>query len=126
VVKEGWSEVNTVNARRRLGRRRGSPAAHYSPKWLEANGGRAAGSVRPRRSNPPTSGTMSRADDELKHMLRRAERPVAVEGLFESRERRAARLVTKRHFRGRPRMGDLGPLPGEWEPFLRVLRSVKR
>jgi hypothetical protein len=43
----------------------------------------------------------------LKHMLRRAERPVAVEGLFESRERRAARLVTKRRFRGRPSHREL-------------------
>jgi hypothetical protein len=46
---------------------------------------------------------MSRADDELTHMLRRAQRSVAVEGLFESLERRAARLVTKRHLKGRSR-----------------------
>ena len=69
---------------------------------------------------------MSRTDDELTHMLCRAQCPVAMEGLFETLERRAARLVTKRHLKGRSR-GGTGPASERWwEPFLSILRSVKR
>jgi hypothetical protein len=113
VVREGWS-VGEHRQREASGRAAGVDRlpAHHSEvaggeRWPSGGLGKAS------RVESPSSGTMSRADDELKHMLRRAGCPVAVEGLFESRERRAARLGTKRHFRGRPRMGDLGPLPGE-------------
>jgi hypothetical protein len=65
---------------------------------------------------------MSNVDDELTRLLRRAERPVAMEGLFESLERRAGSLATKR--------SHGGPWPPHsqraWELFLTILRSVKR
>jgi hypothetical protein len=53
---------------------------------------------------------MSKADDEITHLLRRAERPVAVEGLFEELEERAARFAEERHPKI-ARLREPGPPP---------------
>jgi hypothetical protein len=53
---------------------------------------------------------MSKADDELTYLFRRAERPVAAEGLFEGLEERAARFADKRHPNDRSYLGP-GPRP---------------
>jgi hypothetical protein len=69
---------------------------------------------------------MSKADDEITHLLRRAERPVAVEGLFERLEERAARFAEERHPKERSSQGTGSASQRAWELLLTILRSVKR
>jgi hypothetical protein len=69
---------------------------------------------------------MSKADDELTHLFRRAERPVAVEGLFEGLEERASRFTEKRHTKERSIQGTGSASQRAWELLLTILRSVKR
>jgi hypothetical protein len=69
---------------------------------------------------------MSKADDELTHLLRRAERPVAVEGVFGRLEQRAARLAQKNHPKERSYAGTGSVSQRARELVLTILRSVKR
>ena len=69
---------------------------------------------------------MSKADDELTHFLHRAERAVAIEGLFEALEEREVRFAEKcrTEERSYPRTGS--PSRRAWELLLTILRSAKR
>jgi hypothetical protein len=70
---------------------------------------------------------MSKADDEITHLLRRAERPVAVEGLFESAWRSEQRVSPKSATpKERSSQGTRSASQRAWELLLTILRSVKR
>jgi hypothetical protein len=69
---------------------------------------------------------MSKADDELTHLFRRAERAVAVEGLFEGLEERASRFAERRHAKEHSYLGTGSAFHRARELLLTILRSVKR